>query len=65
MFYIVAYGISDPKRLRRVFKAMRAFGKHAQYSVFECTLDDRELAEILDKVKRIMKMEEDNEDGRR
>ncbi len=34
--YLVCYDICDEKRLRRVFKAMRNFGDHLQYSVFEC-----------------------------
>ena len=37
--YIVSYDISDDKRLRKVFKAMKGFGVHIQYSVFrvECS----------------------------
>jgi CRISPR-associated protein Cas2 len=42
--YLVAYDISDEKRLRRVFKKMKTFGLHLQFSVFECELSDRELA---------------------
>ena len=34
--FLVAYDISDPKRLRKVFKTMRDFGDHLQFSVFEC-----------------------------
>ncbi len=34
--FIVTYDIRDDKRLRKVFKAMRDFGDHLQYSVFEC-----------------------------
>ncbi len=52
--YIVSYDISDDKRLRQVFKTMRNYGDHLQYSVFECQLTrmDRvrlraELAEII------------------
>ena len=33
--YIVSYDISDPKRLRKVFRTMKAWGAHLQYSVFE------------------------------
>lgn len=42
--YLVSYDISDDKRLRRVFKKMKAFGLHLQYSVFECELSAREVA---------------------
>ena len=34
--YIVSYDIADEKRMKKVFKAMRDFGDHLQYSVFEC-----------------------------
>ncbi|MFU8858208.1 MAG: CRISPR-associated endonuclease Cas2 [Deferrisomatales bacterium] len=35
---LVTYDISDDKRLRRVFKAMKGFGLHVQLSVFQCDL---------------------------
>jgi hypothetical protein len=38
------HGISDEKRLRKVFKAMRGYGDHLQYSVFECQLTPMALA---------------------
>jgi CRISPR-associated protein Cas2 len=40
--YLVCYDIADEKRLRKVFKLMRGFGDHLQFSVFECqwTLSD-------------------------
>ena len=34
--YLVCYDIADDKRLRKVFKTMRDFGDHLQYSIFEC-----------------------------
>jgi len=34
--YLVCYDICDDKRLRQVFKTMRDFGDHLQYSIFEC-----------------------------
>lgn len=44
--YIVSYDIADPKRLRQVFKAMRAWGDHLQFSVFECQLSRMDLAKL-------------------
>jgi len=41
--YLVSYDVCDAKRLRAVYKAMRGFGDHIQYSVFRCDLSDREL----------------------
>lgn len=40
--YIVTYDISDDDRRNRVFKALRGFGDHIQYSVFRCDLSDSE-----------------------
>lgn len=40
--FIVCYDVSDPKRLRRVFRIMRGFGDSMQYSVFACDLSPRE-----------------------
>lgn len=37
--YVVTYDIRDDVRLRRVHKAMKAFGYPLQYSVFLCDLD--------------------------
>jgi len=36
--YIVTYDISDPRRLRHVYRTMRGFGQHLQLSVFQCDL---------------------------
>ena len=41
--FIVTYDIADDKRLRKVFKIMKAFGDHLQYSVFECQLSPSDL----------------------
>jgi CRISPR-associated protein Cas2 len=43
MSYLICYDISDEKRLRKVFKAIRSYGDHLQYSVFECRLTPMDL----------------------
>lgn len=42
--YLVCYDIADDKRLRKVFKTMRDFGDHLQFSVFECQFNPVDLA---------------------
>jgi CRISPR-associated protein Cas2 len=42
--YLVCYDICDEKRLRKVFQAMRGYGDHLQFSVFECQLTAMDLA---------------------
>jgi CRISPR-associated protein Cas2 len=44
--YVVAYDISDPKRLRKVYELMLGWGDRVQLSVFRCELTLRELAEL-------------------
>ena len=39
--YIVTYDITDDRRRTAVYKCLRGFGDHLQYSVFRCDLVDR------------------------
>ncbi len=57
--YLVCYDIADDKRLRRVFKAMRNFGDHLQYSVFECQLTAQDLARCRAELGQIIHHTED------
>ncbi len=57
--YIVTYDICDPKRLRQVFKTMRNWGDHLQYSVFECQLTRTELIRLREELTAIIHMTED------
>jgi CRISPR-associated protein Cas2 len=57
--YIVAYDISDEKRLRMVFKTMRGYGDHLQYSVFECQLTPSDLVRLSGELGQIIHHEQD------
>jgi CRISPR-associated protein Cas2 len=57
--YIVSYDVSDPKRLRKVFKAVRGYGDHVQLSVFRCELNMRELVELRSCLGRLIHHRED------
>lgn len=46
MLTLVAYDISDPKRLRRVAETCENFGVRVQYSVFECRLAEEEFEDF-------------------
>lgn len=52
--YLVTYDICDDKRLRQVFKTMRNWGDHLQYSVFECQLNGAELHQLKLELKDII-----------
>ncbi len=53
--YLITYDICDPKRLRQVFRCLRNWGDHVQYSVFECQLTPSDLlrckAELAERIK--------------
>lgn len=59
MFILVAYDISEDRRLKQVAKLMEAYGKRVQRSVFECDLDAHQLQVLMHKVKHLMKPKED------
>jgi CRISPR-associated protein Cas2 len=57
--YLVCYDISDDKRLKKVFKLMRGFGDHLQYSVFECQFTPADLVRCRESLRPIIKHTED------
>ena len=57
--YLVCYDICDEKRLKKVFKAMRGFGDHLQYSVFECQFTPSDLVRCREAMRGIIKHSED------
>ena len=57
--YIVAYDICDAKRLRMIYKTMRGYGEHWQYSVFRCELTPAEKVKMMTDLGRIMNDAED------
>ena len=52
--FIVSYDICDAKRLRNVYKTMRNWGDHLQYSVFECQLTQSELIQCRSELSEII-----------
>jgi CRISPR-associated protein Cas2 len=57
--YQVCYDICDDKRLRKVFQAMRNYGDHLQYSIFECLLTATDLARCRAELAGIIHHKED------
>ena len=57
--YLVCYDICDNKRLRKVFKTMRNFGDHLQYSVFECHFTPTDLARYRHTLSEIINQHDD------
>ena len=57
--YLVTYDVSDPKRLKRTFRAMHGFGSAVQYSVFVCSLGRVERQLLTEKLCQILNLKED------
>lgn len=57
--FIVSYDISDPKRLRNVFRLMKGYGEHVQLSVFRCELTPRALVELRARLGGIVHHDQD------
>jgi CRISPR-associated protein Cas2 len=45
-WYLVCYDIRDPRRWRRCFKVLKAYGRSVQYSIFRCYLTRRQLEQM-------------------
>ncbi|TVR49020.1 MAG: CRISPR-associated endonuclease Cas2 [Puniceicoccaceae bacterium] len=59
MLVIIAYDITDPKRLKKVADCCKDFGLRVQYSVFECRLESDRLAELWRRLCALADPEED------
>ena len=57
--YLVTYDICDPKRLRKVYRLMRGYGEHLQYSVFLCSLNRSRRTVLESRLEAIMHLRED------
>lgn len=60
MFYIIAYDIADPKRLYRVAKIMKDYGKRVQKSVFECNLQKEQIQRLICRIVSVINDVEDS-----
>jgi len=57
--YLVAYDISDPKRLSRVYRYLVGFRVEGQKSVFEIWVTQAELRKIKKKLLKIINIKKD------
>ncbi len=60
MFVVIAYDCSDDKRRLKVAKILLDYGYRVQYSVFEADLDDELLKELIDRLQKVINVEEDS-----
>ena len=57
--WIVAYDISDPKRLRKVATTCEDFGLRKQYSVFLCRLSATDFVRLRNRLYDLIDLRED------
>ncbi len=57
--YLVAYDISDPKRLRKVAQTCEDFGFRRQYSVFLCRLTATDFVRLKRRLYDLIHLEKD------
>jgi CRISPR-associated protein Cas2 len=57
--WIVAYDISDPKRLRKVATACEDYGTRKQYSVFLCRLSATDFVRLRSRLYDLIDLRED------
>jgi len=60
MFWIVSYDIPNDKRRSKVAKILEGYGRRAQYSVFECEINDEQREKLERALKREIDAEEDD-----
>jgi len=58
-WFLVAYDIRDPVRLRKTATLMKGYGTRMQYSVFRCFLNEREVEKLRWEASKIMLSEDD------
>jgi len=58
--YIVTYDVRDPRRWRRLFRALNGFGDWLQLSVFQCRLDRVRRLRLEALIQEIVNTKEDH-----
>lgn len=58
-YFIVSYDVCDEKRLKKVFKLCKNFGRPIQYSVFICRLTEENLEIFKSRLLSIIKKDQD------
>lgn len=53
-YWLISYDIADPKRLRRVARAVAALGERLHYSLFLCRIDEGELLALQRRIARLI-----------
>jgi CRISPR-associated protein Cas2 len=58
--YVIAYDIPCNKRRKKVADLLEGYGQRVQYSVFECQLTKEKYDDLRRRLRKSLKLEEDN-----
>jgi CRISPR-associated protein Cas2 len=58
--YLVTYDISNPKRLRRIFRILEGYGEWVQLSVFQCRMSQRRRQRLIAEIEAEIRHNEDH-----
>ncbi len=58
--FLVCYDVRDSKRLQRVYRLLKSWGIHLQYSVFFCNLNRNEIQALMRELEGIIEAGEDD-----
>lgn len=59
-FVLVSYDITNQRRRRKVASMLENYGRRVQYSVFECLLAERQIAELLKRLGSLIDIRSDS-----
>ncbi len=54
MRFVICYDISNPKVWRKVYKILKLYGIRTQFSVFETTLPEKTVKEIVQETEKVL-----------
>ena len=57
--YLIAYDVTDPRRLNKVRELLKAYSTGGQKSVYECWLSETEFTEVIETLRRLIAPDED------
>ena len=60
LLYVVAYDIPCNKRRKKVSDLLEGYGSRVQYSVFECVLPVTKYEQLRQRLKKLVKLQEDS-----
>ncbi|MBI4752260.1 MAG: CRISPR-associated endonuclease Cas2 [Acidobacteria bacterium] len=58
MWVVISYDISSDKRRTKIFEALKSYGQHVQYSVFECDLSKQAYAKLRHRLDALISKSE-------